>query len=88
MLYALLTATNKVGYAVAVATYWPLDLAGFDKTPGATNDAEAIGMLTILFVGLPIVLLLSGAWIIKGFPIDEARQRRNRAALEAREAVG
>ena len=88
MLYALLTATNKVGYAVAVATYWPLDLAGFDKTPGATNTPEAIGMLSILFAGLPITLLLVGAWIIKGFPIDEARQKANRAALEARAAAG
>ncbi len=88
MLYALLTATNKVGYAVAVATYWPLDMAGFDKTPGASNTPEAIGALTLLFVGLPIVLLLAGALIIRGFPIDEARQKANRAALEAQGQAG
>lgn len=84
MLYALLTATNKVGYAVAVGTYWPLGVAGFDKTPGATNTPEAIAMLSFLFVALPIGLLLVGAWIIKGFPIDEARQKANRAALDAK----
>lgn len=89
MLYALLTATNKVGYALAVGmTYYPLDLAGFDKTPGASNTPEAITALTVLFIALPMGLLLIGAWIIKGFPIDEARQKANRAALDALSPAG
>lgn len=85
MLYALLTATNKVGYTLAVAiAFFPLAWAGFDKTPGAANTPGAIIALQVLFVAVPIGLLLIGSWIIKGFPIDEARQAEIRRQLEAR----
>lgn len=84
MLFALLTATNKVGYALALVTYFPLAWAGFDKTAGAVNAPFALGVLTALFVAAPMVLLLLGAAAIFRFPLDEARQREVRAALDAR----
>ena len=87
MLFALLTATNKVGYAVALVTYFPLAWAGFDKTAGAVNTPFAINVLTALFVAAPMVLLLLGAASIFRFPLDEARQREVRAALEAQGAT-
>jgi len=84
MLYALLTATNKAGYAVAVLTYFPLEWSGFDKSPGATNTPGALQALEILFVAVPIALLLTGSAVISRFRIDAARQAEIRAALEAR----
>ena len=87
MLFALLTATNKVGYAVALVTYFPLAWAGFDKTDGAVNTPFAINVLTALFVAAPMVLLLLGAASNFRFPLDEARQREVRAALEAQGAT-
>ena len=84
MLYALLTATNKVGYAIAVGvTFIPLQMAGFNQHSGASNTPEAILALTVLFIAVPMILLLIGAWVINGFPIDQARQKANRAALDA-----
>lgn len=89
MLYALLTATNKVGYAIAVGvTFIPLQMVGFNQHPGATNSPTAILALTILFIAVPMVLLLIGSWVINGFPIDAARQKANRAALEAAGLAG
>lgn len=85
MLYALLTATSKAGFAVAVGlTYVPLQMAGFDKAPGAVNTDEAILALKMLFVALPMALLVIASWIIWTYPLDEERQKAIRAQLEAR----
>ena len=61
--------------------------AGFDKSAGAVNTSFAISVLTGLFVAAPMVLLLLGAASIFRFPLDEARQREVRAALEAQGAA-
>ncbi len=84
MLFALLTATNKVGYALAAATFIPLGWAGFISKEDALQTPEALQMLTILFVALPIGLLLVASWVIFSFPLDKARQEEIRAQLEAR----
>lgn len=83
MLFALLTATNKVGYAVAAATLIPLGMAGFNQDAGAVQPKAALDMLTLLFVGLPIVVLLLASWVIFSFPLDRSRQEEIRAQLEA-----
>lgn len=83
-LFALLTATNKIGYALAAATFIPLGWAGFNREPGAAQTAEAIQALQVLFVGLPILLLLAASAVIYRFPVDKARQTEIRRQLEAR----
>lgn len=88
MLFALLTATNKVGYALAALTFLPLGMAGFDQADGARQTAQALDMLTILFVGLPIAVLLIASWVIYSFPLDKERQQQIRAQLEARDKAG
>lgn len=89
MLYALLTATSKAGFALAVGlTYIPLQMAGFDKTPGAVNGEDAIFVLKVLFVVLPMILLVIASWIIWTYPLDEKRQEVIRAQLEARAEAG
>jgi Na+/melibiose symporter-like transporter len=83
-LFALLTATNKIGYALAGATFIPLGMAGFNRDAGAVQTADALTALQVLFVGLPIVFLLAASWVIYSFPMDKERQTAIRRELEAR----
>ena len=87
MMYALLTLTNKVGTALSSVVLFLLSLSQFNQTPGAANSAGALNTLTFLFVALPILVLLASSAIINVFPIDEARQKATRAALEARDGA-
>jgi Na+/melibiose symporter-like transporter len=83
-LFALLTATIKIGYALAGATFIPLGMAGFNREGGPQTD-QAILALQLLFVGLPIVFLLAASAVIYSFPMDKARQMDIRRQLEARQ---
>ena len=83
-LFALLTATNKVGYALAAATFIPLGWAGFNREAAAVQTPEALQALQLLFVGLPVIFLLAAAAVIYSFPMDKARQTEIRRQLEAR----
>jgi Na+/melibiose symporter-like transporter len=83
-LFALLTATNKIGYAMAAATFIPLQWAGFDRQASAVQTDQAIGALQLLFVGLPVVFLLAAAAVIYSFPMNKERQLEIRRQLEAR----
>ncbi|MDB5451536.1 MAG: transporter, partial [Caulobacteraceae bacterium] len=82
-LFALLTATNKIGYALAGATFIPLGMAGFNREGGPQTE-QALVALQMLFVGLPIVFLLAASAVIYSFPMDKARQMDIRRQLEAR----
>ncbi len=55
-LFALLTATNKIGYALAAATFLPLQWAGFNRDAAGVQTEQALNALQLLFVGLPVVL--------------------------------
>jgi glycoside/pentoside/hexuronide:cation symporter, GPH family len=83
-LFALLTATNKIGYAFAAATFIPLDMAGFNRDASALQTPQALNALQILFVGLPVVFLLAAAAVIYSFPMNKERQMDIRRQLEAR----
>ena len=85
MLFALLTLTNKVGTALATVVLLPLTWVGFKEAHDAVNEPAALGMLTFLFVALPIAVLVTSSLIIRGFPIDQKRQQEVRAALDARD---
>jgi Na+/melibiose symporter-like transporter len=85
MMYALLTLTNKVGTALSSAVLFVLSLSHFNQADLTHNSPAALNTLTFLFVALPILVLLVSSAIINVFPIDEARQKKTRAALEARD---
>jgi Na+/melibiose symporter-like transporter len=84
-LFALLTATNKIGYALAAATFIPLGMAGFNREAAAVQTDQALNALQILFVGLPVVFLLAAAAVIYSFPMNKERQLDIRRQLEARQ---
>ena len=86
MLFALMTLTNKLGTALSTVVLLPLAWVGFQQAAGAPNTALALNTLSGLFVILPILLLVVSSLVIRRFPIDEARQKEVRAALDARDA--
>ncbi|WP_298744386.1 MFS transporter [uncultured Brevundimonas sp.] len=84
LLFSILTATSKLGYAVSVLTFAGLRMAGFDPGLGGENSGPALMWLQIMFAGLPALCLLLAALALHRYPLDQARHAEIRAALEAR----
>jgi len=86
LFFSLLTMTNKIGSAVAVGiAYAALDVIGF--VPGGENSTAAITGLKAVYVWPACLLSIVVAGIMWAFPLDEARQRRNRQILDERAAA-
>ena len=83
LLFSILTATSKLGYAASVLTFTGLQFAGFDPALGGGNSAGSLLWLQILFAGLPALCLIAAALVLKGYPLTQARHAEIRAALEA-----
>jgi glycoside/pentoside/hexuronide:cation symporter, GPH family len=89
LLYAFVTLTGKAGYALAVGvTYVGLGLVGYEPKLAADNTPGAIAGLTALFIGLPVVCNLLGAWALSAYPINQARTLELHRAIEAKRAAG
>jgi Na+/melibiose symporter-like transporter len=85
LFYALLTAVQKLGYAIPVGlTYSLLGVIGFDPSLGTKNSESAIAALTFLFVVPPVTLAAIGGLMIRRWPITADTQARNAEALAAR----
>lgn len=82
--YAILTATQKLGYAIPVGLTYPiLGMIGFDPTPGAQNSASAIQGLSFLFAVPPFLLGTLAAWLIWRWPITAQAHALIREELAA-----
>ncbi|MFQ3595942.1 MAG: MFS transporter [Sphingomonadaceae bacterium] len=80
--FALMSMTNKVGYALPVGLLFPaLDLVGFD--PNGGNAGAPLMWLAAMFVGLPILCKLGIIALTWNFPITRAMQEALRARIEA-----
>jgi glycoside/pentoside/hexuronide:cation symporter, GPH family len=89
LLYALVTLTGKGGYALAVGTtFLGLSLIGYDAKLGSGNSESAIKGLTWLFIGLPVVMSLIGAAVLRGYPIDAKRTAELQSQIELKRASG
>jgi len=85
LFFSLYNMIEKIGGAVAIGiTYLALDMMGF--VPGGENTESAIMGFQILFVVPAMLLNFLIAYVIKGFPLDKARQERNRKILESRQS--
>lgn len=82
--FGLLLTTSKLGVAAGPITYIILGFAGFDAGAGANNSAAALGTLSALFIGVPVLLCLLTALSLRKYPLDEARQAALAAAIAAR----
>jgi Na+/melibiose symporter-like transporter len=81
--YALITLTQKFGYAFGVGLGYPL-LAWIGFSPQGENSGAALAGLRYLYVFIPVVSELLVVGLLYNFPLDEARQRAVRGELEAR----
>jgi Na+/melibiose symporter-like transporter len=87
LLFSILTATSKLGYAVSVLTFAGLQMAGFDPELGGANSGPALMWLQIMFAGLPALCLLLAALALRRYPLDRGRHAEIRAALETRDGA-
>ncbi|MEQ1619116.1 MAG: MFS transporter [Terricaulis sp.] len=85
--YGLLLMTSKTGLAAGPLALVALQAVGFAASRGAGNSAEALGALSAMFVGIPVVLCVAGALSLRNYPLDEKRQAELHAAIEARHAA-
>lgn len=82
LFFALMSMTNKIGYALPVGLLFPaLALAGFQ--PEGENDAQALFWLAAMFVGLPILCNAAIVGLMWRFPVDKAVQADLQAKLAA-----
>jgi Na+/melibiose symporter-like transporter len=84
LLYAIVTGTVKLGYALAVAVFIALGWMGFDpKVPTPEGDAALIG----LYAFAPAALGLVVAAIMMRYPLDATRLAEIQRQLAARDAA-
>lgn len=83
LFFALWGTATKLSFALAIGIAFPLlDLFGFSAT--GENNSNAIQGLAVLY-GLPcIAFKLSALFLMRGYPITEAKHGEIRAQLEAR----
>ncbi|MEM1133560.1 MAG: MFS transporter [Pseudomonadota bacterium] len=83
--FALMSMTNKIGYALPIGIIFPLlALIGFD--PNGNNDPQAIAWLGAIFVGIPVLLKLLIIALTWNFPITREMQEDLRTQLTSQEA--
>ena len=84
LLFSLMSMLNKLAAAFAgSAALWALGRAGFDDGLGPDNAPAALITLAVLYGLVPAAIKLAAIAVMRGFPLDEAAQRRLRARLEA-----
>jgi len=87
LLYSLVSSTAKVGTASAVlVTFWILGKVGFNATPGAVNTPEAMNGLVLTYAIAPVVLVMFGAFAVRGYSLTREKHAGIRAELESRDA--
>ena len=87
LLFSILNATSKLGYAISVGAFAVLEAIGFDPAPGAVNTPEVILGLQWLFIAAPVVLLALSALVLRIYPLTPERHAEIRARLAARDGA-
>lgn len=83
MIFALVSLTSKVGYALSVGISYPLlQLFGFDPKSGAINSQNAILGFEIVYFGFPIVCYLGAIYLLRGYKLTSKRVSEVQALLE------
>lgn len=83
--FALMSMTNKIGYALPVGVLYPvLELIGFN--PNGGNTGTPLMWLAAMFVGVPVLCKLLIVALTWNFPITREMQAGLRAKLNAQDA--
>ena len=84
--FALMSMTNKIGYALPVGIIYPaLELVGFN--PNGGNSGAPLAWLATMFVGVPILCKLLIVALTWNFPITREMQAELRAKLRAEDGA-
>ncbi len=86
-LMAILSATTKIGYAVSAFTITVVGLLGFNVKVPSASPAESLVWLQALFIGLPVLFLLLGAWVMKDYDLTPERHGDIMARLREKELL-
>lgn len=85
LMYSFLALTAKFGAGAAVGiSFGALAWIGFD--PKSAVPGEAVLGLKEIYISLPIIFSLINLAILRGYPLDEVKQRQIRAEVERRRA--
>jgi Na+/melibiose symporter-like transporter len=89
LLYSMVTTTTKIGGAITVSIVLPtLAFFGYQGQEGAHNTPQAIFVLELMYVLVPITLVWFGGVMLFGYKLDAARHAEIRQALAEREFAG
>jgi GPH family glycoside/pentoside/hexuronide:cation symporter len=89
LLYSMVTTTTKIGQAITISIVLPtLAFFGYEGQEGAHNTSQAIFVLEMMYVFVPIVLVFFGGAMLFGYNLDAKRHAEIRDALLAREYAG
>jgi GPH family glycoside/pentoside/hexuronide:cation symporter len=80
LFFSASTMAQKAGQAASVIAFPLLQLAGFSTN--GHNSGYAIAALVFMYCGVPSLLKLVCAFMLKGFPLDEAAQSELRREIE------
>ncbi|MDE2074876.1 MAG: MFS transporter [Alphaproteobacteria bacterium] len=86
LMYSFLALTEKFGFGWSVGIAFVL-LAWLGFDPKTANPPEAIAHMRAFYIALPCVLCFVNFFILRGYPLDEARQRALRLEVERRRAA-
>lgn len=84
LLYAIVTGTVKLGYALAIGAFPVLAWLGFDpKAPTASGETALIAMYAVVPAAMGLVV----AVVMLRYPLDETRLAEIQRQLAARDAA-
>jgi Na+/melibiose symporter-like transporter len=89
LLFSMVTTTTKIGGAITIAIVLPtLAFFGYEGQQGAHNTPQAIFVLELMYVLVPIALVWFGGAMLFGYKLDAERHAEIHQALMAREFSG
>ena len=86
-LMAILSATTKIGYAISALTITLVGVLGFNVKHPDASPASSLVWLQALFIGLPVLFLVLGAWAMKDYDLSRQRHAAIMADLKAKELL-
>jgi Na+/melibiose symporter-like transporter len=89
LLYSMVTTTTKIGQAITVAIVLPtLAFFGYEGQEAAHNTPQAIFVLEMMYVFVPIILVWFGGAMLFGYKLDAKRHAEIVQALAQRDYAG
>lgn len=85
--FGLLLMTSKVGLAAGPLALVALQFSGFAARLGSDNTPEALGALSFIFIGVPVLLCLLATLTLRNYPLDEKAQAGLAMAIAERHSA-